>query len=57
MICEVPVMPGGAVVVEDVGLVIVQVIGGIEVVCVGVGSGVGRRNSKRGRAGEGLLGV
>ena len=50
-------MPWGAVVVEDVGLVIGQVVGGIEVVCVRVGSRIGRRNSKRGGAGEGLLGV
>ncbi len=45
-------MPRGAVIVEDVRLVIVQVVGSIEVVSVGVGPGVGGRNSEWGGAGE-----
>ena len=48
-------MPRGAVIVEDVGLVIVQVVGGIEVVSVGVGPGVGGCDSEWGGPGEGLL--
>ena len=36
-----PIVPGGGVVVEDVGLVVVQVVGGVEVVGGGVGPGGG----------------
>lgn len=50
-------MPRGAVIVEDVWLVIVEVVGGIEVVSVGVGPGVSGRHSEWGGPGEGLLGV
>ena len=37
----VPVVPGRAVVVEDVGLVVVEVVGCVEVVGAGVGPRVG----------------
>ena len=44
-------------VVEDVRLVIVEVVGGVEVVSVGVRPGVGGRHSVGRGPGEGLLGV
>ena len=44
-------------IVEDVGLVIVQVVGGIEVVSVGVGPGIGGCDSEWGGLREGLLRV
>ena len=53
----VPVVPGRAVVVEDVGLVVVEVVGCVEVVGAGVGPGVGGRGAEGAGPHEGLLAV
>ena len=53
----VPVVPGRAVVVEDVGLVVVEVVGCVEVVGAGVGAGVGGRGAEGAGPHEGLLAV
>ena len=54
---SVPVVPGRAVVVEDVGLVVVEVVGCVEVVGAGVGPRVGGRGAEGAGPHEGLLAV
>ena len=57
LLYPVPVVPGRAVIVEDVGLVVVEVVGGVEVVGAGVGAGVGGRGAEGAGPHEGLLAV